>query len=119
MKRIQLKRTKGYRKPEGAINVTRSTKWGNPFKIGETIHRDSELAPYLDIPGGWGALVDVRMLRQADVVSAHFRWVIEQPDLMFVIDELRGHDLACYCPIGTPCHADTLLYLANPEGEPW
>lgn len=29
--RIQLKRTKGWRLPEGAASVARPTKWGNPF----------------------------------------------------------------------------------------
>ena len=26
---------------------------------------------------------------------------------------LRGHDLACWCPLDQPCHADVLLELAN------
>lgn len=26
-----------------------------------------------------------------------------------------GKDLACWCPINQPCHADVLLRLANPE----
>ena len=25
---------------------------------------------------------------------------------------LRGHDLACWCPLDVPCHADVLLELA-------
>ena len=29
--RIQRKRTKGWRMPEGAIYVGRPTKWGNPY----------------------------------------------------------------------------------------
>src|SRR6185437_10542536 len=33
-KRIQRKRTKGWKMPEGAVNVTRPGKHGNPFKIG-------------------------------------------------------------------------------------
>jgi hypothetical protein len=28
-------------------------------------------------------------------------------------DALRGHDLACWCLVGMPCHADVLLELAN------
>lgn len=32
------------------------------------------------------------------------------------IGELAGHDLACWCPEGRPCHADLLLHLANTEG---
>lgn len=27
--------------------------------------------------------------------------------------ELRGRDLACWCPLDQPCHADVLLRLAN------
>ncbi|WP_019732123.1 DUF4326 domain-containing protein [Mycobacterium avium] len=32
-----------------------------------------------------------------------------------VVDELAGHDLACWCPPDQPCHADVLLELANQE----
>ena len=28
---------------------------------------------------------------------------------------LRGKDLACWCPLDQPCHADVLLELANQE----
>ena len=34
-KRVQLRRIKGWRKPEGAISVARPHKWGNRFKVGE------------------------------------------------------------------------------------
>jgi hypothetical protein len=27
--------------------------------------------------------------------------------------ELAGHNLACWCRPGTPCHADILIQLAN------
>ena len=33
-KRIQRKRAKGWRTPDGAIYVGRPTRYGNPFKIG-------------------------------------------------------------------------------------
>ena len=29
--------------------------------------------------------------------------------------ELRGKDLACWCSLDKPCHADVLLALANDE----
>ena len=35
--RIQLRRTKGWKKPENAVNVARPTKWGNPFRVGHEI----------------------------------------------------------------------------------
>jgi hypothetical protein len=34
------------------------------------------------------------------------------------LHELRGHDLACWCPLDQPCHADVLLALANPVENP-
>ena len=32
--RIQRRRTKGWRMPPGAVNVTRPSDWGNPFRVG-------------------------------------------------------------------------------------
>jgi hypothetical protein len=32
--------------------------------------------------------------------------------------ELAGRDLACWCPLDQPCHADFLLDLANTEATP-
>lgn len=29
------------------------------------------------------------------------------------LHELAGKDLACWCPLDKPCHADVLLRLAN------
>jgi hypothetical protein len=34
-KRIQRKRTKGWRMPQNATYVGRPTRWGNPFSIGD------------------------------------------------------------------------------------
>ena len=88
--RIQLKRTKGWRKPEGAIVVARPTKWGNPWRIEHD-----------------GA---------AKIVEVYRTYITEMPwneDLRAALPELRGHDLACWCPLDQPCHADVLLELAN------
>ena len=89
--RIQRKRTRGWRMPEGAVIVTRPTKWGNPFKV--TAERS-----------------------RREVVVAYRIW-IEMPgqqDLRNEIKrELRGHDLVCWCRLDEPCHADGLLRIAN------
>jgi len=34
-------------------------------------------------------------------------------DPVRIAAELRGKNLACWCRIGEPCHADVLLSLAN------
>jgi hypothetical protein len=51
-------------------------------------------------------------------VEQYRAWVYapEQAALRQAVDrELKGWDLACYCPPGWPCHADVLLEIANAE----
>jgi hypothetical protein len=95
--RIQLRRTKGWRKPVGAIVVARPSKWGNPFVVGRDI------------------VVEGRALRVTpELAVALYRvWVNEFAES--AREELIGHDLACFCPLDRPCHADVLLELANQE----
>jgi len=113
--RIQLRRTKGWRKPDGAVIVARPSKWGNPYKIGERIRRDDPLAAHIDIPGGWGALVAVSLLTNQQAVDAFYDYILQRPAMwLAACDELAGHDLACWCPLDQPCHADVLLEVANP-----
>lgn len=103
-KRVQLSRRKGWRLPAGAVKVDRTTIWGNPFhKHGDGQPMEASLAVYLfrDMiakTGGWMAKM------RGDEVSV---------DIEDARRELRGKDLACWCPIGAPCHADVLLELVN------
>ena len=92
-KRIQRKRTKGWRMPEGAVYVGRPSRWGNPY-TGESAIRNfrTELEWYLSAVG-------VAASKTAEVVEG--------------LEELRGKDLACWCREGSPCHGDVLLELAN------
>jgi hypothetical protein len=88
--RVQLRRTKGWRKPEGAVVVARPTKWGNP-------HRVRAEAP-----------ADAVERYRADLVAGRLRVGVDD-----VRRELRGRDLACWCRPDRPCHADVLLAVAN------
>lgn len=153
-KRIQLRRTKGWRKPEGAIVVARPSKWGNPFPMhGDWImwtavamggmanpagRRQAAVAlhqawltdtpvPHLTLrgtpTGGAIEFTSGQVVSIDDHVSSLAAWAAagceppllpQRPDL----EPLRGHDLACWCPLDQPCHADVLLELANrPEVE--
>jgi Domain of unknown function (DUF4326) len=110
--RIQLSRARGWRKPPGAVVVSRPSKWGNPFAIGERIDRNSPLWPYIAqvVPGGAADLNDIVPLAPEMVVTAYGWWFIQQPALMLTVrEELGGKDLACWCKIGRPCHGDWLL----------
>jgi hypothetical protein len=105
-KRIQRQRTKGWRMPEGAVYVGRPSKWGNPYKPGDLIYlTGKKRGQEVDAAG----LVDFyRNLAYRDSSAGEsFRALVRR--------ELAGRDLACWCPLDQPCHADVLLEIANKE----
>ena len=131
-KRIQRKRTKGWKMPEGAVYVGRPTVFGNPFEVFKTdccgfwdvrdendvtylvdhnvTHRDG-CAPH------WAKSYATReaVRLYSDHLTYWFGGLMKH-DAPFreAVESLRGHDLACWCPLDQPCHADVLLELANP-----
>jgi hypothetical protein len=117
--RIQRRRTKGWRMPEGAVYVGRPTLWGNPFTV-QPVHRSGPFDVLLDgefrgqhtgMESARGNTVDrfrAHLLTTEGRVSA--TWV---PTLTAIRSILRGRDLACWCPLDQPCHADVLLEVAN------
>ncbi|WP_365701192.1 DUF4326 domain-containing protein [Sphingomonas sp.] len=53
---------------------------------------------------------------RAMVIAKYAAWLRTQHHLLRALDELRGHDLFCFCaPL--PCHGDLLLRLANASRE--
>lgn len=107
--RIRLRRTKGWRLPAGAVKVDRTTMFGNPFVIGEPVD--------LRCAGRWGWAIrnKERMVESREEAVALFATVLalDGAGLALVRAELRGKDLACWCPPEGPCHADVLLQIAN------
>ena len=98
--RIQRRRVKGWKMPEGAIYVGRPTKWGNPYPLKAAHDALSAL-----------------------VVTVKFEeWLANDPDGREIViaakQELRGRDLACFCRLDEPCHADVLLRIANEGNAP-
>lgn len=49
-KRIQLRRTKGWRLPEGAVRFARPGKWENPFSVAEH-GRERAIALFFSVSG--------------------------------------------------------------------
>jgi hypothetical protein len=42
-------------------------------------------------------------------------WLKAHPEMIRCArKDLRGFNLACWCPLDEPCHADVLLEVANP-----
>jgi hypothetical protein len=127
--RIQRKRTKGWRKPEGALYVGRGSRYGNPFKIGSGYRTRGVLdcpspigGPY--VPGtytcrdimGHEVIYEAKPVADAAEAVALFERLFERewkwsfPNL---VRDLHGKDLMCWCPLDQPCHADVLLEIAN------
>lgn len=96
-KRIQRKRTKGWQMPPNTVSVTRPGRYGNPYVVGEK--------------NDMGQVVTLEKCLE------YFRFYLHRKYPGNLLDEflapLRGKDLACWCPEGSPCHADILLELAN------
>lgn len=103
--RIQLKRTKGWRMPPNTVKVDRSTKWGNPFIIGETYPIVEE--------GSTEPVGESKIENAQDAIYAFRNWCEEYMVEFGDLEPLRGKNLACWCKPGAPCHADVLLELAN------
>ena len=105
-KRIQLRRTKGWRLPDNAVSVARPTKWGNPYKL-------DEVPPKFPRSKVWNATEVVEAYR---LMLAGGQLLDAPPGNIIVraaVIELAGRDLACWCALDQPCHADVLLEYAN------
>lgn len=91
-KRIQRKRTKGWKMPPNTVYVGRPTKWGNPY----VMYNEGQ---------------------RACAIASHRDWILANQKnserFRMPIAELRGKNLACWCPLDKPCHADVLLEMAN------
>lgn len=87
--RIRRRRLRGWRMPAGAVYVGRPTKWGNVFLPAE----DPDLSRY-------------RAYLKTEIATGRLN-----------LEELRGRDLACWCRLDRPCHADVLLELSNQNAD--
>ena len=92
-KRIQLKRTKGWKLPENTVVVSRPSKWGNPYKVGKK--------------GPDGKIIE----NNQDAVFFYYSNVISRKEE--IKRELKEKNLACWCSLLDDCHASILLEIAN------
>lgn len=117
-KRIQRKRTKGWRMPANTVSVTRPGRWGNKFVIGDYAMKGdpgNNRGPFsMSYTITSAEYADDRYTHIKDAATAveWFEWYLTKYPSAD-IQELRGKDLACWCPLDQPCHADVLLRIAN------
>jgi hypothetical protein len=122
-RRIQRKRTKGWRMPPNTVYVGRGKgeygKWGNPLRLGLSANPTSPTGHYWSVRDPDG----IEVLRYgyptkkaaANVAIAEFRAYAcnrleNEPEWL---NPLQDKNLACWCPLDQLCHADILLELAN------
>lgn len=115
--RIQRLRTKGWRMPEGAVYVGRPGRWGNPFPVSEKITLALSLELFRDLLNGFFSPSKLAHLTDAEfhaLYAMRERWLRGAGSPKWEAQTfLRGKDLACWCPLDQPCHADVLLELVN------
>jgi len=102
-KRIQMTRQRPWRKDNpDAVIVARPSTWGNPVSWKPPLDRLYAARAYYN----WltGCLI------QRDLHG-------DPPSIDSIKAELAGKDLACWCPLDKPCHADVLILLANLRPE--
>ena len=90
--------------PANTVKVDRSTRFGNPFRVGD--------------PG----IPDVPASIERFKAALRSGELVRDPESPFQTANLRaalrGKNLACWCPLDGPCHADLLLEIANAEAGP-
>ena len=72
------------------VYIGRPSIWGNPFEIGRDGTRE-------------------------EVIAKYESYVLDKPELMRALENLKGKVLGCWCA-PKPCHGDVLVKLAN-QGE--
>lgn len=103
--RVQRSRASGWQMPPNTVYVGRPGKWGNPFEVGIHGPRAVCVELYRRLAAGYLCISNTRVhveeQRRARVAMTTAR------------RELRGKNLACWCSLDGPCHADVLLEIAN------
>jgi len=107
-KRVQMSRQHPWRADNpDAVIVARPSRWGNPFEIGST-----NWIP-VDESGQWSKESHPPLTREQAVECFRLTAAFTAREYPGFYGALAGRDLACWCPLDQPCHADVLLEIAN------
>ena len=92
--RFQIQRTRGWRKPDNGVLLTRPhSRWANPYPVEQ-----------------YGHAASLHMYRVH--LAELYPELIESARV-----ELVGKALGCWCPTDQPCHIDVLLELLGWERQ--
>ncbi len=76
------------------VYIGRPSKWGNPFS-----HLEDSIGEF-------------KVSSRAEAIEKHKKWIVNQPELMDSLIELKNMRLGCYCK-PKKCHGDNLIELIN------
>lgn len=107
-RRVRLSRAKAWKMPPNTVKVDSATCWGNPFVVGKHGTAAECVRWYEMLAAG---LINLSTGNVPEQKAARANMVIARTDL-------RGRNLACWCALDRPCHADVLLRIANAERKP-
>lgn len=96
----RVKRPYVWPNPRLAVNCGRPTRYGNPFRTKNPAADVESYRKWLYDPAAQPVQVSSRLYRpltEADRAA------------------ITGQDLACFCDLDAPCHANVLLAWANPS----
>jgi len=118
-KRVQMSRQHPWRAENpDAVIVDRRTPWGNGFRVVPVHARGPFDVMAGDTFFGQHTGLESALRQTVDLFRlTHIRG-INLPDADEIRAELAGKDLACWCPLDQPCHADVLLEIANSVPAP-
>jgi len=135
-RRIQRSRAKGWKMPENTVYVGRPSACGNPFVCiqpygcpksrvydhGYEADGTPSMHCCVDTFREWlrqgMAGEDSHLIGKGGGIRAALMAMtgnIARTALVAAVPKLRGKNLACYCALDRPCHADVLLEVANAE----
>ena len=117
--------------PPNTVYVGRPTKYGNPFKlIGDMIYCDA--SHRRKILSQWVIWDHDNLYNEKNgnkkVVELYRQWLLgELPIENYLgneivvplsskkidLSDLKGKNLACWCPLNKPCHTDILIELCE------
>ncbi len=117
MKRIQRKRTLGWKMPENTVSITRPGRFGNPFRIGWWYRQDdlSGVTGMPTRPSEYNSLQWSQIEDAQHAVDRFHRYIWAEGskrkncEINKLAMELKNKDVACWCKENEPCHGDVWL----------
>jgi hypothetical protein len=120
--RVQRSRKKGSKLPPNTVCVTRGTKYGNPFKVVK-LGYEWGIYPFhpeyhrLYNTKREATLASIELYKKSLLNYTHGGstkdMIIDLAVIESIQNDLKGKNLACFCKLDEPCHADFLLKIAN------